>query len=190
MELVVWSKKIGTEVCSRCPDWPLNRYLLITAWLAVSDRWIFVIPAERFADPCKHMAKEDTNSADAHGKPGDHYMQMNKDMVPIYFHFDFPPHNLFRTWSPQTTGEMVGAAIAFFILACTFEALSLGRRILHFSTDTKNRERQTTIARRIFLQHQLMFLKALSNINICFRFGEYFVGCIYCKLCCMGFISW
>ncbi|GAV05901.1 hypothetical protein RvY_15960 [Ramazzottius varieornatus] len=67
---------------------------------------------------------------------------MDMDMMPMYFHFDLPSHILFKTWSPQTTGEMVGAAIAVFCLAVTYEALKLGRQILH-ANEAKNKRRRT-----------------------------------------------
>ena len=112
------------------------------------------------------MANYTTNYVDAHGRSGDQYMKMDMDMMPMYFHFDFPSHILFKNWSPQTTGEMVGAAIAVFCLACTFEALKLGRQIL-YANETKNRERRTTSMESISqaptdapqssIKHQLVF---------------------------------
>ncbi|XP_055345725.1 high affinity copper uptake protein 1-like [Paramacrobiotus metropolitanus] len=52
------------------------------------------------------------------------------DMMPMYFTLDYPAHILFKPWSPQTTGEMVGACVAIFIIAFCFEALKLFRRVL------------------------------------------------------------
>ncbi|OQV21155.1 hypothetical protein BV898_04916 [Hypsibius exemplaris] len=77
-------------------------------------------------DAASHASQPVARNATIHAN-----LKMDMEMMPMYFNVDFPAHILFKLWAPKNDGEMVGAVIAVFFMAVSFEALKKGRKFLY-----------------------------------------------------------
>ncbi|XP_050389458.1 high affinity copper uptake protein 1 [Patella vulgata] len=84
-----------------------------------------------------------------HGDHGDHGMQHGNVScsggMMMFFHTGKCEYILFESLYTQTTGHIVGAAIAVFFLAIIYEGLKYGREVLVQRTTSKNKYITTTL---------------------------------------------